>query len=226
MAKNSTRPPIDVALYVIVDAEHARVALDELARLVVDGGATMVQLRAKTLHTRDFVAQARAVKAALAGTNVPLIVNDRVDVALAVGADGVHVGHDDMTPHDARRLVGRHAIVGLSVKTLAQAAAAPVERIDYVGIGGVFATSSKDNPEPPIGLAGLRDIAVALRTRAPALPLAAIAGINGANAAAVVAAGVDGIAVISAVSLAADPRAAARELRRIVDAARQKKGAA
>lgn len=226
MAVSLGVPRVDVGLYVIVDPEHARIPLDELARRAVDGGATMVQLRAKAMPTCEFVAQARAIKAALAGTDVPLIINDRADVALASGADGVHVGQEDMTPHDVRRLVGRHAILGLSIKSVAQAASAPVELIDYVGIGGVFATSSKNNPDLPIGLAGLREIASALRARAPGLPLTAIAGIDRTNTADVIAAGADGIAVISAVSLAADPRAAARDLRTIVDAARQRSGAA
>jgi thiamine-phosphate pyrophosphorylase len=220
------RPRIDVRLYAIVDPEHARLALDELARRAAEGGATMVQLRAKTMATRDFVAQARAVKAALAGTHVPLIVNDRVDVALAAGADGVHVGQEDMSLGDVRRLIGPRAIVGLSIKTLAQAAAVPVDLIDYVGVGGVFATSSKDNPDPPIGVAGLTQIARVLRARAPELPIAGIAGIDRSNAADVITAGADGIAVISAVSLAPDPRATARELRAIVDAVRAQRGAA
>ncbi len=120
---------------------------------------------------------------------------------------------------DARRLLGAGAIIGLSVKTPAQAAAAPVDLLDYVGIGGVFATASKTNPDPPIGTAGLSRIAEIFRRRAPTLPLCAIAGIDAGNAASAVAAGADGVAVISALSLAADPAAAARELRAVVDTA-------
>ena len=101
------------------------------------------------------IEEARAMKAVLAGTGVPLVINDRVDVALAAGADGVHVGQDDMAAADARRLLGPTAIIGLSIKSVALANAAPLEAIDYAGIGGVYATTSKDNPDPPIGVGGL-----------------------------------------------------------------------
>src|SRR5712691_2239044 len=143
---------VDLRLYALVDPEHAGGReLVELARLVAQGGATLVQLRDKRSDTRAMVERARDIKAALAPFNVPLLINDRVDVALASGADGVHVGQDDMTVADARRLLGRDAIIGLSIKTVEQAEAAAVELIDYAGVGGVFATSSKDNPKPPIG---------------------------------------------------------------------------
>src|SRR4029077_12677947 len=166
----------------------------------------LVQLRDKRGDTRSMVERARALKAALAPFGVPLLINDRVDVALAAGADGAHVGQDDMAVADARRLLGRDAIVGLSVKTAAQAEAAPIELLDYVGIGGVFATTSKDNPDPPIGVAGFARIGAVFRRRAPQLPLCAIAGIDASNAGSVVAAGADGVAVISALSLAPNPQ--------------------
>ena len=212
--------PVDVRLYALVDPARAGGhPLAELARLVVDGGATLVQLRDKQSDTRAMVEEARAIKSALAPFHVPLIVNDRVDVALAAGADGVHIGPDDMAVKDARRLLGPGAIIGLSIKTLAQAEAAPVDLLDYVGIGGVFVTTSKDNPDPPIGIAGLACIAEVFHRRAPTLPLCAIAGIDATNAGTTIAAGADGVAVISALSLEASPTEAARELRRLVDAA-------
>jgi thiamine-phosphate pyrophosphorylase len=210
----------DIRLYALVDPQRAGAyALPDLARRVVEGGATLVQLRDKLGSTREMVERARAIKAALAGTGVPLLVNDRVDVALATGADGVHVGQDDMAAADARALLGPDATIGLSVKTVAQAAAAPLESLDYVCIGGVFATGSKDNTSAPIGVAGVRSILAALRARSADFPTGAIAGIDAANAADVVAAGVDGVAVIAALSLAPDPAAAARNLRAIVDRA-------
>ena len=216
---------VDLRLYALVDPEHAGGhALDDLARLVAQGGATLVQLRDKRSDTRAMVASARAIKAALAPFNVPLLINDRVDVALASGAAGVHVGQDDMAVADARRLLGRDAIIGLSIKTVDQAAAAAIEIIDYAGVGGVFATSSKDNTKPPIGPAGLARVAVALRRRVTEFPLCGIAGIDASNAGEVIAAGADGVAVISALSLKPDPQAAARELRRIVDTAIGKRG--
>jgi thiamine-phosphate pyrophosphorylase len=212
---------VDVRLNAIVDPERANGRpLVDLARLVVAGGATLIQLRDKHGTTRRMIDEARAIKAALAGTGVPLVVNDRVDVALVAQADGVHVGQDDMPVEDARRLLGPKAIIGLSIKTVALANAAPVDQLDYVGVGGVYATTSKDNPDPPIGVAGLRDIVSAFRARRRDLPVCAIAGIDARNAAPVIAAGADGVAVISALSMQADPQIAARELRRVVDAAR------
>jgi thiamine-phosphate pyrophosphorylase len=211
---------VDVRLYALVDPDRdGGRDLAELARLVTKGGATLVQLRDKHGDTRAMVERARAVKAALAPFGVPLLINDRVDVALAAGADGAHVGQDDMAVEDARRLLGPKAIIGLSIKTVAQAAAAPIDLLDYVGIGGVFATTSKDNTSAPIGPGGLARIAEVLRKRAPRFPLCAIAGIDASNAASAIAAGADGVAVISALSLARDPQAAARELRAVVDAA-------
>jgi thiamine-phosphate pyrophosphorylase len=217
--------PVDLRVYALVDPEHAGGhALDDLARLIVQGGATLVQLRDKRSETRRMIEHARAIKVALAPFNVPLLINDRVDVALACGADGVHVGQSDMAVDDARRLLGPDAIIGLSIKTTAQAEAAPVDVLDYVGVGGVFATTSKDNTSASIGAAGLARIADVLRRRAPGFPVCGIAGIDAGNAAEVIAAGADGVAVISALSLKRDPQAAARELRRIVDAAVGKKG--
>ena len=216
---------VDVRLYALVDPEHAGGrTLADLARLVAEGGATLVQLRDKVSETRRMIEHARAIMAALAPFSVPLLINDRVDVALASGADGVHVGQTDMAVEDARRLLGRDAVIGLSIKTTLQAEAAPLDLLDYVGVGGVFATTSKDNTSAPIGPAGLARIAEVLRERVPRFPLCGIAGIDANNAADVIAAGADGVAVISALSLKSDPRAAARELRGIVDTAIGKLG--
>jgi thiamine-phosphate pyrophosphorylase len=211
-----------VRLNAIVDPERANGrSLVDLTRLVVAGGATLIQLRDKLGSTRRMVEEARAINAALNGTGVPLVINDRVDVALAAGAQGVHVGQDDMRVEDARWLLGDNAIIGLSIKSVAQANEAPIDKLDYVGVGGVYATTSKDNPDPPIGIDGLRAIVDALRARKFDLPICGIAGIDATNAAAVIGAGADGVAVISALSMRRDPEAAARELRGIVDAARE-----
>jgi len=211
---------VDVRLNAIVDPERANGrSLVELTRLVVAGGATLIQLRDKHGGTRQMIELARAIKAMLAGTSIPLLINDRVDVALAAQADGVHVGQEDMRAEDARRLLGRKAIIGLSIKSVALANAAPLDALDYVGVGGVYATTSKDNPNPPIGVAGLRGIVAAFRARMRDLPICAIAGIDASNAAPVIEAGADGVAVISALSMSADPKGAARQLRHIVDAA-------
>jgi thiamine-phosphate pyrophosphorylase len=210
---------IDLRLNAIVDPEHARSRrLVDLARQCAQGGATLVQLRDKISETRAMVKNAREIKQTLAPLGVPFVVNDRVDVAMAAGADGVHLGPEDMAAEDARRLLGPGAIVGLSVKSVAEAEAAPIDLIDYVGSGGVYATLSKQQKKSPIGPAGLAQIIAALRRRAPDLPVCGIAGITAGNAGEVIAAGADGVAVISALSLAPDPAAAARALRDVVDA--------
>jgi thiamine-phosphate pyrophosphorylase len=211
---------VDLRLNAIVDPERANGrSLADLTRLVVAGGATLIQLRDKYGSTRQMIEEARAIMRVLAGTGVPLVINDRVDVALAAQADGVHVGWDDMAAEDARRLLGDKAIVGLSINSIARANAAPLDLVDYAGVGGVYATTSKDNPGPPIGVAGLRAIIDVLRARKRDLPVCGIAGIDASNAAPVIAAGANGIAVISALSVKPDPEAAARELRGIVDKA-------
>ena len=197
--------------------------LSELARLIA-GHATLVQLRDKHGSTRAMIEEARALHDVLKPAGVPLLINDRVDVALAAGAEGVHIGQDDMPVDDARRLLGPAAIIGLSVKTVAQAEAAPLDLLDYVAIGGVYATTSKDNTSTPIGIAGLRSIAQTIRARVPHYPICAIAGIDKGNASDVIAAGADGVAVISALSLAPDPAAAARDLRGVVDEALARRG--
>jgi thiamine-phosphate pyrophosphorylase len=211
---------LDLRLYAIVDPQHTGGhGLIDLARAVAAGGATLVQLRDKAHDTGRMVAEARALKAALAPFGVPLIVNDRVDVALAAGADGVHVGQEDMAAEDARRLLGPGRFIGLSVRTPEQAAAAPLALIDYVGIGGVYSTVSKVSGKSPIGLDGLREVVKVLHGRVGNFPSCGIAGITAANAAPVIAAGAGGVSVISALSHRPDPQAAARELRAVIDAA-------
>ena len=209
---------VDLRLYAIVDPEvSGGHDLVELARQLAAGGATLVQLRDKLSETRQMIERARAIKAALG--EVPLLINDRVDVALAIGADGVHIGQQDMTAQDARRLLPPGAIVGLTINSVALADAAPIELIDYAGVGGVYGTTSKTQKRQPIGPGGLRAVTEALRHRKPAFPVCGIAGINASNAAAVIEAGADGVSVISALSVTSDPAAAARELRRVVDQA-------
>ncbi|MGB7018815.1 MAG: thiamine phosphate synthase [Xanthobacteraceae bacterium] len=218
--------PVDLRLNAIVDPERASGRdLADLARLCAEGGATLVQLRDKVSETRAMVAEARAIKQALAPFGVLFVVNDRIDVALAAKADGVHLGPDDMAIEDARVLLGRDAIIGLSVKSVAEADAAPLELIDYVGSGGVYATLSKAQKTPPIGPQGLARIIAALHHRVPDLPVVGIAGIDAGNAAEVIGAGADGVAVISALSQSPDPTSAARGLRDVVDAMLAKRGA-
>jgi thiamine-phosphate pyrophosphorylase len=217
----------NLTLYFLVDpAQSGGRPLGELAGMAARGGATLIQLRNKTGVTRELVEQARAIKLTLAGRGVPVLVNDRVDVALASVADGVHLGRDDLDPQMARRLLGPKAIIGATVRADIDVAGLMPGIVDYVCIGGVFATSSKDNPDPPIGLDGLSRLARLTRERVPGIPVGAIAGISEKNAADVIAAGADGIAVVSAVTAAPDPEQAARALRALVDAAKAKRGRA
>ena len=215
---------VDLRVYAIADpAVSGGRSLADLAQLI-SASATLVQLRDKTGTTRTLIEEARALIAVLQPNGIPLLINDRVDVALASKAQGVHVGWDDMPADEARRLLGPNAIIGLSIKTLEQAAAAPLDVLDYVAIGGVYATTSKDNTSTPIGTGGLRAIATAIRARKAGFPICAIAGITVANAADVIAAGADGVSVISALSLASDPAQAARDLRHVVSNALQRRG--
>ncbi|KAB1074674.1 thiamine phosphate synthase [Methylobacterium planeticum] len=220
--------PVDLRLYGILDAgvsgcDGARLAA--MASEAIAGGCTLLQYREKTIEdARAALARIRAIHDAIDG-RVPLLVNDRVDLALAAGAEGVHLGQSDLHPADARRLLGRDAIIGLTLKSGTHADELYRLPVDYACIGGVFATKSKDNPDPPVGLDGFTRIAFRARlARGGGLPIGAIAGIDSSNAAAVIAAGSDGIAVISALFGAGDVEARARDLRDRVEVALKHRG--
>jgi len=176
-------------------------------RAALAGGVTVVQLRDKHALRPLFLEEARRIQALLRPLGVPFIVNDRVDVAREIGADGVHVGQDDMPAAEARRLLGPDAIIGLSVRRPDEIAGADPDIVDYVGLGPVFATSTKPDTPPPLDVGGVR----ALRPRL-AVPVVAIGGIGAGNAAEIVRAGADGVAVVSSICSAPDPEAAARRL--------------
>ena len=182
-------------------------SLAAVVAAAVKGGVTMVQLREKTASTRAFIEQARVLKRLLAPLRVPLLINDRIDVALAVGADGAHVGQHDMPVALARQLLGPAAIIGLSITELGEVRGEDVKLADYLGVGPVFAQSTKLDATPPLGLDGLAEV-----RRATSKPIVAIGGVSAANAAAVRSAGADGIAVVSAIMGADDPMAAAAAL--------------
>ena len=179
-------------------------------------GVTMVQLRDKEGSTGRLVDTARELCEVLAGSGVPLLINDRVDVALAGGANGVHLGQSDMAPEDARALLGLDALIGLTVRTREDTARMPHGVVDYISIGGIFPTTTKNVRERPIGLDGLARLAAILDG-----PVVAISGIDVSNAAEVIAAGVDGVAVSSAICAAEDPGAISAKLAAIVARARQ-----
>lgn len=206
-------------LYLVTDTLACRDRdLADVVRAAVRGGVTCVQLREKHLATRTFVTRARLLKEVLAEAPapVPLVINDRLDIALASGAEGVHVGQSDTPPAIVREHLP-DAIIGLSVESPADAVAV-VERslpVDYLGVSPVFATPTKPDAAAALGLAGL----AAIRALS-ALPLVGIGGIGLHNAADVIRAGADGVAVVSAICSAADPEEAARRLLFEVRAAR------
>ncbi|PTW51755.1 thiamine phosphate synthase [Rhodovulum kholense] len=182
-------------------------ASPDLVMAAVRGGASMVQLRDKRASDSDLVALARQLKPDLTRRGVPLIVNDRLAVVLASGADGLHVGQSDGDPRALRKALGPGRLLGLSVETLAQLDAIPAGSVDYLGVGPVHATATKPDHAAPLGVDGLGRI-----VSSTALPCVAIGGLGVADAAGVKAAGADGMAVVSAISAAPDPAAAARAL--------------
>lgn len=211
---------IDYRLNALVDASLADIApLPELAAVAARHGATIIQYRDKHSSTREMIQQAVLILQALQGTGVPLVINDRVDVALASGADGVHLGADDMDAATARRLLGPAAIIGLTVKNMDDAERAGNAPADYACIGGVFDTVSKVNPDAPVGLEGFRGLRNVLNDMRPDMPVGAIAGITLDKVPALIAAGADGVAVISGLFRATDIAAAARDFRHHVDIA-------
>ena len=186
-------------VYPLTDVQLSGLSHAEQVRLLSAGGASVIQLREKRLPPVDFYEQAKAAMEVAKQRGVQLIVNDRVDVALAIGAHGVHLGQDDMPPEAARRLLGPDAIIGYSTHNLEQALAALQQPVDYIAIGPIFETSTKSDTFPVLGLEGLRAVRAVTRD----LPLVAIGGITQANARDVIDAGADSVAVISA--LLCDP---------------------
>jgi thiamine-phosphate pyrophosphorylase len=185
--------------------------LADVVAAAVRGGVTCVQLREKQSDTRDFLAQALALKALLAPHGVPLVINDRIDIALACGAEGVHLGQSDMPVQDARRLLPPEVFIGWSVETAQDVAQSAHLPVDYLGVSPVFTTPTKTDTKAPWGLEGLRQVRAATR-----LPLVAIGGIHTDNVQDVMRSGADGIAVVSALCAAADPALAARDLMRLI----------
>jgi thiamine-phosphate pyrophosphorylase len=215
------RAALDPTLYLVTDPDLAGGRpLAEVVAAAVSGGVTLVQLRDKAAGGRALLEEARALRALLDPLGVPLIVNDRVDVAVASGAAGCHVGQSDLPAGSARALLGPDAILGVSLDRFDQIDAVDPAIVDYVAHGPLAATATKPDAGGPVGAAGLA--AVGARTR---LPLIAIGGIDAGNAGDAMRAGADGIAVVSAIVAAADPEAASRALRRAIEVARQERAA-
>ena len=209
-----------LAVYPVLDLEHAGEHPEALVAAALRGGATIVQLRDKRDSATSVVRAAKATRLVLEKAGVPLIVNDRLDLALSLGADGVHLGQRDMAVATARELAragGRPSLViGVSVTDAAQAGAALAAGADYVSISPIFATTTKLDIEPPAGLEGLR----AVRAAQPTAAIVAIGGIKAARVAEVVAAGADGVAFVSALGDAGAAEAAVRAIAAAVAGAR------
>lgn len=187
-------------LYPITDLKLCGLSHAAQVAALVEGGARLIQLRDKNSSPREFYAAAKEALHVARSSGALLIINDRVDIALALGADGVHLGQDDLPPAAARRILGDHALIGYSTHNVEQAVDASRTGASYLAIGPIFPTSSKNNPDPVIGLEGLRRV----RKLTAPLPLVAIGGINHENAKEVIAAGADAVAVIGA--LLCDPQ--------------------
>ena len=179
-------------VYPITDVSISGLSHAEQVALLAGGGATLVQIREKHAPPLQFYEQAKAAMAVARERGVQIIINDRVDVALAVGADGVHLGQDDLPPEAARRLLGDTAVIGYSTHSLSQALEVTKLPVDYIAIGPIFQTSTKENPSPVVGLEGLRVVREAIGK----LPLVAIGGITPANIEEVIEAGADAVAMI------------------------------
>lgn len=182
-------------LYPITDVRLSGLSHAEQVERLSAGGAQLVQLREKRLSPREFYREAEAALNVARARGVRLIINDRVEIALALGADGVHLGQDDLVPEAARRVLGENRIIGFSTHNVEQAKVAARLPVDYIAIGPIFSTSSKENPDPVVGLDGLRRVREACRDD---LSLVAIGGISLRNARAVLAAGADSVAILSA----------------------------
>ena len=208
----SAAKSVDWTLYFVADINYAEGRdLVSLVEEAVRGGVTTVQLRAKGWETREFLELATRMATVLKRRSVPLIINDRVDIALTCRADGVHLGQNDMPPDKARQLLGSSKIIGVSVNTLKEAREAERLGADYIGLGPIYATITKDTDLPVLGPEGIRRMRPKI-----GIPIIAIGGINVGNASDVMKAGATGIAVVSAILGAPDARKAAKELKKRV----------
>ncbi len=212
------RNDFDYSLYLVTDRglSKDRTTL-EIVEAAVSGGVTCVQLREKRCSTREFIDQALQIRPFLKSKGIPLIINDRLDIALAVKADGVHLGQSDMPLSMARKIVKKKMIIGISVESIDDAIYAEQGGADYLGVSPIFNTPTKIDTAPPLGLSGIKKIRAYT-----GIPLVGIGGINETNSSEVINNGAYGIAVVSAIVSAGNPEKAARTLRRIVDKAKNR----
>lgn len=207
------RKDFDMSLYLVTDRPLSRGRdIEWIVEEAVKGGATVVQLREKDCSTAEFVSIASRLMEKLKPLGIPLIINDRIDVALAVDADGVHIGQSDMPYATARRLLGNDKIIGLSVETMDEVVEANALDVDYIGVSPVYSTATKTDTLQPFGLQGLRRAAELSRHR-----IVAIGGMNEATVGDVIACGIEGVAVVSAIVSADSPCDASSHLLSIVN---------
>jgi len=200
--------PINLDLYLVTDRDLSKGrSLEWVVEKAVKGGVTVVQLREKDMETKDFIEEAKRIQKILEPYNIPLIINDRVDVALTIGADGVHLGQTDMPYPMCRKILGNEAIIGLSVESIEQAEEANQFDVDYIAISPVFTTPTKEELTQELGISGVQKI-----TGISKHPSVGIGSIKPHNAESIIKAGADGIAVVSAICSAENPEEAASEL--------------
>ena len=207
---------IDYSLCLVTDRGLSRGRTTiQIVEAALCGRVTCIQLREKTCSTREFITQALSIKDHLKRHNVPLIINDRVDIAQAVNADGVHLGQSDMPIEMAKTILKDSMIIGISAESLEDAVQAEKNGADYIGVSPIYATPTKTDAASPLGLEGLREIRKSVK-----IPLVGIGGLNRGNAGEVINNGGDGVAVVSAIVAADDPEKAARELKKIIEQAK------
>lgn len=211
------RHAIDLSVYLVLDPDLCGSAqgMIETTRAAVQNGATCVQLRAPHWKKRALVECGRALKSVLADFNVPLIINDHADVCLAVDAEGLHVGQDDLSPLDARAIIGNEKVLGLSVSNTQELSAVDIRLVDHLGIGPIFSTSTKPDASAALGLDGF----AALASRKPC-PVVAIGSVKVPIVGDLIRSGADGVAVVFAICGQANPGEATKELARAVESAR------
>jgi len=206
----------DLSLYLVTDQSLSMGRSHEyIVEEAVKGGVTMVQLREKDISSREFYELAKSLMLLLKPLNIPLIINDRLDIALAVDANGLHIGQSDLPYPIARKLLGKDKIIGLSVETIKQAREANNVNVDYIGLSPVFSTNTKLDINTPLELSGIKEITSFTKHKT-----VAIGGINSLNAKSVIASGADGIAVVSAIVSQENPQEAAFNLKAIIDNAK------
>lgn len=208
---------IDYSLYLVTDGDICRGDFFETVERAIAGGVSIIQLREKNLDSRQFFERASRLLKITKAARIPLIINDRVDIAMAVCADGVHIGQSDLPLGSVISLIGLRAIIGMSVSSVEEACLAEIEGADYIAVSPVWGTPTKPDAPKAVGLIGTEKIAQSV-----SIPCVGIGGINTTNAAEVIETGCVGVAVVSAIMASEFPEKSARELRSIIDAAKTK----